>query len=136
MHSQRTIDISDLSVGQQVRIIDTTNDIDEWLIINSVEMRYPYSKDIIKVGRTHTMDAVPMTLGQEFSAFSAFIGEAIVNIKFSLQKFLKIPLGATAVGTGINAHKDYQNNIFMFHGNSSLSYYCFEATYRYYKNRL
>ncbi|NGX48741.1 MAG: Fumarate hydratase class II [Candidatus Anoxychlamydiales bacterium] len=65
-------------------------------------------KDIIKVGRTHTMDAVPMTLGQEFSAFSAFIAEAIVNIKFSLQKLLKIPLGATAIGTGINAHKDYQ----------------------------
>ncbi len=65
-------------------------------------------KDIIKVGRTHTMDAVPMTLGQEFSAFSAFIKEGIENIKFGMQKFLKIPLGATAVGTGINAHKDYQ----------------------------
>ena len=65
-------------------------------------------KDIIKVGRTHTMDAVPMTLGQEFSAFSAFLKEALENIKFSLQKFLKIPLGATAVGTGLNAHRDYQ----------------------------
>lgn len=44
------LDISDLEVGQQVRIIDTTNDIDEWLIVNSVEMRYPYNKDLIRVG--------------------------------------------------------------------------------------
>ena len=44
------LDISDLAVGQQVRIIDTTNDIDEWLIVNSVEMRYPYNKDTIRVG--------------------------------------------------------------------------------------
>ncbi|NGX28102.1 MAG: Fumarate hydratase class II [Candidatus Anoxychlamydiales bacterium] len=65
-------------------------------------------KDIIKVGRTHTMDAVPMTLGQEFSAFSAFINESLENIEFSLNKFLKIPLGATVIGTGVNTHKGYQ----------------------------
>jgi len=44
------LDISDLEVGQQVRVIDTTNDIDEWLIVNSVEMRYPYNRDLIRVG--------------------------------------------------------------------------------------
>ncbi len=64
-------------------------------------------KDIIKVGRTHLMDAVPITLGQEFQAFSSSIGEGIENIKFSLSKLYKLPLGATAVGTGVNAHKDF-----------------------------
>lgn len=64
-------------------------------------------KDIIKVGRTHLMDAVPITLGQEFKAFSSSISEAIDNINFSLNKLYKLPLGATAVGTGINAHKDF-----------------------------
>lgn len=64
-------------------------------------------KDIVKVGRTHLMDAVPMTLGQEFSAFSSSISEAIENIEFNYKKFLYLPIGATAVGTGVNAHKDY-----------------------------
>lgn len=64
-------------------------------------------KDIIKVGRTHLMDAVPITLGQEFKAFSSSVWEAIENIKFSLTKLYKLPLGATAVGTGVNAHKDF-----------------------------
>jgi fumarate hydratase, class II len=64
-------------------------------------------KDIIKVGRTHLMDAVPITLGQEFKAFSSSISEAIENIKYSLNKLYKLPLGATAVGTGVNTHKDF-----------------------------
>lgn len=64
-------------------------------------------KDIIKVGRTHLMDAVPMTLGQEFKAYSASINEALENIKFSINKLYKLPLGATAVGTGVNTHKNF-----------------------------
>ncbi|NGX63441.1 MAG: hypothetical protein KR126chlam6_00853, partial [Candidatus Anoxychlamydiales bacterium] len=74
---------------------------------NGFDVKVEEFKDIIKVGRTHTMDAVPMTLGQEFSAFSAAITEAIYNIKFSLEKFYKIPLGATVLGTCVNAHKDF-----------------------------
>lgn len=64
-------------------------------------------KDIIKVGRTHLMDAVPITLGQEFKAFSSSISEGIENITTSLNKLYKLPLGATAVGTGVNSHKNY-----------------------------
>lgn len=64
-------------------------------------------QDIIKVGRTHLMDAVPMTLGQEFLTFSSCIKESIENIKFSLSKLYKLPLGGTAVGTGVNAHKNF-----------------------------
>lgn len=44
------LDISDLEVGQQVQVIDTTNDINEWLIVNAVEMNYPYNRDVIRVG--------------------------------------------------------------------------------------
>ncbi|MFA6118668.1 MAG: class II fumarate hydratase [Parachlamydiales bacterium] len=63
--------------------------------------------EIIKVGRTHLMDAIPMTLGQEFSAFSSTVSEGIENIKSSLEKLAFLPLGATAVGTGLNTHKKF-----------------------------
>jgi fumarate hydratase, class II len=64
-------------------------------------------KDIIKVGRTHTMDATPMTLGSEFSAFSCSIANAIENISYHVEKLKKIPLGGTILGTSVNTHKDY-----------------------------
>lgn len=59
---------------------------------------------IIKIGRTHLMDAVPLTLGQEFSGYKAQIEDALGFIKSSLPKLYEIALGATAVGTGLNAH--------------------------------
>lgn len=64
-------------------------------------------KNIIKVGRTHLMDAVPITLGAEFSAFSHSITESIDNINLALKKLLYLPLGATAVGTGLNTHVNF-----------------------------
>ncbi|MDD5583360.1 MAG: aspartate ammonia-lyase [Candidatus Marinimicrobia bacterium] len=64
-------------------------------------------KDVIKMGRTQLQDAVPMTLGQEFSAFSIMIKEDIERIK-ELDKLLKeINMGATAIGTGLNADPKY-----------------------------
>jgi aspartate ammonia-lyase len=63
--------------------------------------------DVVKMGRTQLQDAVPMTLGQEFSAYATTIGEDIQRLDEARQLPLEINLGATAIGTGINAPSDY-----------------------------
>ncbi|MES2199253.1 MAG: class II fumarate hydratase [Chlamydiota bacterium] len=62
---------------------------------------------IIKVGRTHLMDAVPISLGQEFSGYVAQLDDNIERIKFSLLSLYKLAIGGTAVGTGLNTHPDF-----------------------------
>ena len=64
-------------------------------------------KNLIKIGRTHLMDAVPMTLGQEFSGYVAQLDAALARIQGSLPELYELALGGTAVGTGINTHKDF-----------------------------
>ena len=59
--------------------------------------------DIIKIGRTHLQDAVPMLLGQEFSGYAAQVGLCIGRIRAALEGICELPLGGTAVGTGLNA---------------------------------
>ena len=63
--------------------------------------------DIVKTGRTHLMDATPLTLGQEFSGYAAQLGYGIKAIKNSLPHMAELALGGTAVGTGINTPKGY-----------------------------
>jgi fumarate hydratase, class II len=63
--------------------------------------------EIIKIGRTHLMDATPLTLGQEFSGYHASLEYGITNLKKSLENISELALGGTAVGTGINAPKNY-----------------------------
>ncbi len=62
---------------------------------------------IIKTGRTHLMDATPLSLGQEFSAFATQLKHAEIALSHSSQSFLSIALGGTAVGTGLNAPNGY-----------------------------
>jgi len=64
-------------------------------------------KNLIKIGRTHLMDAVPMTLGQEFSGYVAQLDAALARIQASLPELHELALGGTAVGTGLNTHKDF-----------------------------
>ncbi|MBD2802144.1 aspartate ammonia-lyase [Xenorhabdus sp. M] len=64
--------------------------------------------DILKMGRTQLQDAVPMTLGQEFRAFSMLMKEEIKNIKWTAELLLEVNLGATAIGTGLNTAPGYQ----------------------------
>ncbi|MGM0620576.1 MAG: class II fumarate hydratase [Bacteroidota bacterium] len=64
-------------------------------------------KDIVKTGRTHFMDATPLTLGQEFSGYVQQLDNGIGMLKTSLQKVSEIALGGTAVGTGLNTPKGY-----------------------------
>lgn len=62
---------------------------------------------VIKMGRTQLQDAVPMTLGQEFDAYAATLREEITRIRQNANLFMEINMGATAIGTGINADPDY-----------------------------
>jgi fumarate hydratase class II len=59
--------------------------------------------DIIKIGRTHTQDATPITLGQEFSGYATQVGSGIIRIEQTLPKLMELAQGGTAVGTGLNA---------------------------------
>lgn len=62
---------------------------------------------IIKIGRTHLMDAVPMTLGQEFSGYVQQLDNDLKRIEFALDGLYELALGGTAVGTGLNTHRDF-----------------------------
>jgi fumarate hydratase class II len=64
-------------------------------------------KDIVKTGRTHLMDAVPVTLGQEFSGYAAQVREGRARVADSLARLGQIPLGGTATGTGLNTHPQF-----------------------------
>ncbi|MEI8104666.1 MAG: class II fumarate hydratase [Actinomycetes bacterium] len=63
--------------------------------------------DVVKSGRTHWMDAVPVTLGQEFSGYAAQVREGKARIEGTLGRLGQIPLGGTAVGTGLNTHPEF-----------------------------
>jgi aspartate ammonia-lyase len=63
---------------------------------------------VLKMGRTQLQDAVPMTVGQEFHAYSVLLKEEIKNLKYTADLLLEVNLGATAIGTGLNAATGYQ----------------------------
>lgn len=64
-------------------------------------------KDVIKIGRTHWQDAVPVTLGQEFSAYATQMEKQKERIRSALSHLEELPLGGTAVGTGLNCHPEF-----------------------------
>ncbi len=66
---------------------------------------------IIKIGRTHTQDATPLTLGQEFSGYAAQVQSSIVRIRASLSELMLLAQGGTAVGTGLNAKKGFAEKV-------------------------
>src|SRR3954462_12575547 len=63
--------------------------------------------DVVKAGRTHLMDAVPVTLGQEFGGYAAQIRLGADRVPSALPRVAQIPLGGTATGTGLNTHPDF-----------------------------
>ena len=67
--------------------------------------------DVVKSGRTHLMDAVPVTLGQEFGGYAAQVRQGIARIESSLDRVAQIPLGGTAVGTGLNTHPESASRV-------------------------
>ncbi len=83
-------------------LLPALRDLEKVLDAKSAE----FSK-IIKVGRTHLQEAVPITLGEEFSGYAGAIRESIKSVEDAADRMLTIPLGGTAIGTGINASQRY-----------------------------
>ena len=73
----------------------------------SLEAKAAEFDDVIKSGRTHWMDAVPVTLGQEFAGYAAQVRQGIARVQDALPRLGQIPLGGTAVGTGMNTHTEF-----------------------------
>jgi fumarate hydratase, class II len=73
----------------------------------ALERKADEFKDIVKAGRTHLMDAVPVTLGQEFGGYAAQIRLGAERVRSALSRVRQIPLGGTATGTGLNTHPEF-----------------------------
>jgi fumarate hydratase class II len=85
------------------------NDLDPALdlLADALAAKAEEFKDVVKSGRTHLMDAVPVTLGQEFGGYAAQIREGRARVDSTLERLGKIPLGGTAVGNGLNTHPEF-----------------------------
>jgi fumarate hydratase class II len=67
--------------------------------------------DVVKSGRTHLMDAVPVTLGQEFGGYAAQVRQGIARVEGAMPRLGQIPLGGTATGTGLNTHPEFAERV-------------------------
>ena len=81
------------------------------LLRDALESKSDEWSDIVKIGRTHLMDAVPLTLGQEASGWVAQLDADIRRIEFALEDLHELALGGTAVGTGLNTHPEFANRV-------------------------
>jgi aspartate ammonia-lyase len=88
------------------RLIDAMN-----VLRAAFEAKSREFKDILKMGRTQLQDAVPMTLGQEFSTYAEMLSEDTLRLGEAARLICEINMGATAVGTGINSHPDYAASV-------------------------
>jgi aspartate ammonia-lyase len=109
--SQSTNDAYPTAVKLAVHLaaLDAVGALDELrvaLAAKSVEFA-----DVLKMGRTEMQDAVPMTLGQEFGAYAVMVGETIRAIRSAADELLDVNLGATAIGTGLNAPAGYAESV-------------------------
>ncbi len=73
----------------------------------SLERKAHEFDDIVKSGRTHWMDAVPVTLGQEFAGYAAQVRQGLARVEDAMPRLGQIPLGGTATGTGLNTHAEF-----------------------------
>jgi fumarate hydratase class II len=77
----------------------------------ALETKAKEFEDVVKSGRTHWMDAVPVTLGQEFGGYAAQVRQGIARVQDALPRLGQIPLGGTAVGTGLNTHPEFASRV-------------------------
>jgi fumarate hydratase class II len=77
----------------------------------SLEAKAKEFDDVVKSGRTHWMDAVPVTLGQEFGGYAAQVREGAARVRDTLPRLGKVPLGGTATGTGLNTHPEFASRV-------------------------
>ena len=80
-------------------------------LAESLERKAAEFDTVVKAGRTHLMDATPVTLGQEFGGYAATLRYAVERVEASLPRIAELPLGGTAVGTGINTPKGFAANV-------------------------
>jgi len=78
---------------------------------DALEAKEREFSDVVKIGRTHLMDAVPLTLGQEFSGYVAQLDADIERVENALPDLYELALGGTAVGTGLNAHPEFGRRV-------------------------
>jgi fumarate hydratase, class II len=76
-------------------------------VADSLQAKAAEFDDVVKSGRTHLMDAVPVTLGQEFSGYAAQVRQGYDRVGSTLERLGQIPLGGTATGTGLNTHPEF-----------------------------
>ena len=76
-------------------------------LLDALDLKAKEFKDIIKIGRTHLMDATPLTLGQEFSGYVQQLTNGLERINSTLPRLYELALGGTAVGTGLNTHPEF-----------------------------
>ncbi len=74
---------------------------------NALQKKSDEFKDVVKIGRTHLMDAVPLTLGQEFSGYVQQLTNGLERIEAAMPRLYELALGGTAVGTGLNTHPEF-----------------------------
>lgn len=93
----------------RVAIYDYMNNLIESIryLIDHLELKAIEFKDVLKMGRTQLQDAVPMSLGDEFGAWASNLKEEIKNLAYNRDLILELNLGATAIGTGVNAPKEF-----------------------------
>src|SRR5687767_6715662 len=80
-------------------------------LAESLERKAGDFSDLVKSGRTHLMDAVPVTLGQEFGGYAAQVRQGIARVEATLERVGQIPLGGTATGTGLNTHPEFAERV-------------------------
>jgi fumarate hydratase class II len=80
-------------------------------LVSALEAKAREFDDVVKSGRTHWMDAVPVTLGQEFGGYAAQVREGKARVESTLKRLGQIPLGGTAVGTGLNTHPEFAERV-------------------------
>ena len=92
---------------------ELTNDLLPALgsLAEALEAKAREFDDVVKSGRTHLMDAVPVTLGQEFGGYAAQARQGISRLEVTLHRLGQIPLGGTAVGTGLNTHPEFAERV-------------------------
>jgi len=78
---------------------------------NTLDQKAKKYKNVVKIGRTHFMDATPLTVGQELSGYVSQLDHGLKAIRFSLKHLSELALGGTAVGTGLNTPKGYSKNV-------------------------
>ena len=109
--SQSTNDV--IPTAGKLTVLDMFNDLKEKVVnlTNSLDKKAKEFDNVLKMGRTQLQDAVPIRLGQEFSAWSSGIKRALDMVESACEQMLIVNLGGTAIGTTINANKEYVSNV-------------------------